>query len=25
LLWAGWRKHAPGILDAPTPAHYRRL
>jgi hypothetical protein len=25
LLWAGWRKHAPGILDAPTSAHYRRL
>jgi hypothetical protein len=25
LLWAGWRKHAPDILDAPTPAHYRRL
>jgi hypothetical protein len=25
LLWAGWRKHAPGILDVPTPAHYRRL
>jgi hypothetical protein len=25
LLWAGWRKHAPDVLDAPTPAHYRRL
>jgi hypothetical protein len=25
LLWAAWRKHAPGILDAPTAANYRRL
>jgi hypothetical protein len=25
LLWAALRKHAPGILDAPPPAHYPRL
>ena len=25
LLWAGLRKSAPDILDAPTPGHYRRL
>jgi hypothetical protein len=25
LLWAGWRRQAPDILDAPTPGHYPRL
>jgi hypothetical protein len=25
LLWAGWRKLAPGVLDAPPAAYYRRL